>query len=128
MLDLSQFTFDGGELALDPVKDFVARVPPGLTTKKDLFNVLEGALRLPAYFGKNWDALDECLGDLSWIHNRRVVLIHDDVPALDSNELQSYLCVLLRNVSDWKNAESHELVVVFPHEYRPQLERMTGWS
>jgi RNAse (barnase) inhibitor barstar len=34
--------------------------------KEDLFAALSIALRLPDWFGHNWDALADCLCDLSW--------------------------------------------------------------
>lgn len=33
---------------------------------KDLFAAVASAMQFPEYFGSNWDALDECLGDMSW--------------------------------------------------------------
>ena len=32
------------------------------------------ALEFPAWFGGNWDALEDCLGDLSWRNSARTVL------------------------------------------------------
>jgi len=37
-----------------------------LATTDLLFNAMQAAFHLPGYFGHNWDALDECLSDLSW--------------------------------------------------------------
>lgn len=34
---------------------------------KDLFAVVGSAMQFPDYFGSNWDALDECLGDMEWL-------------------------------------------------------------
>ncbi len=34
---------------------------------KDLFAVISNAMHFPDYFGHNWDALDECLGDMDWL-------------------------------------------------------------
>ncbi|MFA7270814.1 MAG: barstar family protein [Sterolibacterium sp.] len=35
--------------------------------KAALFECLATALELPDWFGHNWDALTDCLGDLSWL-------------------------------------------------------------
>lgn len=37
-----------------------------LTDKQRLLTAIGHALDFPDYYGANWDALEECLGDLSW--------------------------------------------------------------
>jgi hypothetical protein len=39
---------------------FVARIPADWRDRGELFDRLDEALRLPDYFGRKWDALDEC--------------------------------------------------------------------
>ncbi|EBH9555975.1 barstar family protein [Salmonella enterica subsp. enterica serovar Agona] len=41
----------------------------------DLFSAVSEAMQFPEYFGGNWDALDECLGDLDWLPNSGFVLL-----------------------------------------------------
>lgn len=43
--------------------------------KQDLMAALSEALELPDWFGGNWDALDESLGDLSWLEANGHVLV-----------------------------------------------------
>jgi hypothetical protein len=40
-----------------------------------LFDELAAAFQFPYYFGENWAALADCLGDLEWLNASRVVLI-----------------------------------------------------
>jgi RNAse (barnase) inhibitor barstar len=43
--------------------------------KLGLFDGLSKALKFPAHFGKNWDALNDCLTDLAWLDDTGWVLI-----------------------------------------------------
>ena len=45
-----------------------------------LIAAIDQAFQFPGYFGKNWNAVDECLADLSWL------------------SATGYLCLLLSNV------------------------------
>ena len=69
---------------------------------------------MPEYFAANWDAFDECLRDLSWISEHRLVLYHRAVPLEASlKDRKIYVDVLASAVRDWKPGEAHELVVAF---------------
>src|SRR5262249_40154335 len=46
-----------------------------IRTQSDLFTAIAEAMKFPEYFGKNWDALDECLRDLEWISAKGYVLM-----------------------------------------------------
>ena len=38
----------------------------GIASKPAFLDAFADALHFPDYFGRNWDAFEECLGDLSW--------------------------------------------------------------
>ena len=42
---------------------------------KDLFNSIANVMKFPDYFGKNWDALDECLRDLDWLELKEGLIL-----------------------------------------------------
>ena len=120
--DVRAFRF-GGPI---PRGAHVARIPEGIDSKTALFRALVPALALPDFFGANWDALEECLKDLSWIGKRTVAIVHEDLPALEKRELASYLSILSDAVMDWKEGEDHALVVVFPASARRALAPKSG--
>jgi len=45
------------------------------TCKADLLEQAARTLRFPGYFGFNWDALEDCLTDLSWLEPSNGYLI-----------------------------------------------------
>ena len=102
---------------------FVAILEAGLRTQHDLLEEICQKLNFPSYFGYNMDALSDCLRDLSWIDNYKVVIIHSDVPNIEAHELRTYLEVLDDAVSDWKDDKTHSLEVFFPVHVASHLHR-----
>jgi RNAse (barnase) inhibitor barstar len=103
----------------------IANVRAGITSVDELHDVLSEALHLPNYFGRNWDALDEVLGDLSWLAPRRVVIVHADLPELAVEQLRVYLDVLRTAVNEWtRRPGAHELVVAFPEVEQLAIRRL----
>jgi RNAse (barnase) inhibitor barstar len=94
-----------------------ARIPAGIETKKQLLDALDANLGFPDYFGGNWDALWDCICDLSWLDPVQVVLVHEDLPMrADDVSLTKYLSILRDAVAAWNERPEHELVVIFPEE------------
>jgi RNAse (barnase) inhibitor barstar len=103
----------------------IAHVPAGISSVDELYDALTEALHLPGYFGRNWDALDEVLGDLSWLAPRRVVIVHADLPDLPVEQLTMYLDVLRTAVDEWtRRPGSHELVAAFPEVEQLAIRRL----
>jgi RNAse (barnase) inhibitor barstar len=49
-----------------------------LTSKAGLLGRAARALKFPEWFGKNWDALNDCLTDLSWLEGSGWVIIFEN--------------------------------------------------
>ena len=47
-------------------------------TKKDFFRAARDVMKLPDYFGGNWDAFEECINDLSWLPARGYILVYEN--------------------------------------------------
>jgi len=104
----------------------VLDVPRGLDNKSHVLSWYSNALSFPGYFGFNWDAFDECLRDLSWIEERKIIIRHDDVPLGESPPDQKiYIKVLARVAREWKSYDAREVIVVFPPAYEPALKILT---
>lgn len=63
----TKFCFVADPVLFRPEGSHVGHLPAGVSSKEQLMPVREEALRLPDYFGRNWDALFDCLRDLSWL-------------------------------------------------------------
>jgi len=99
-------------------------VPAGIETKAALMNAVDNALKLPDYFGRNWDALEECIRDLSWLPEGSIVLVHEDVPLMnDRASLRTYLSILMDAIRKWAETSARRLVVVFPQHAEEKVRR-----
>lgn len=94
---------------------WVVKMPTSITTKSDLLEAFYEKFKFPEYFGFNWDALFDCLRDLSWIKEYLVVIIHRDLPLLSLDEMRKYFFLLSDAITTWGPDDDHQLEVVF-HE------------
>ena len=100
---------------------FRAKIPKGLTSKFQLMEALSLALCLPDYFGSNWDALEECITDLSWIQPFQVAIVHQDLPLMAESELKIYLDILRHAIAYWETKREHSLLVFFPQDVKREV-------
>ena len=101
--------------------DLEIEIPKNIHSTDELMKAYYRLLSLPGYFGFNWNALYDCLRDLSWIKTKRVVLIHRDIPIIESEDWIQYVEVLYDSVRDWKLGEDHELIVCFPEKHKQEV-------
>ncbi|MDZ7880362.1 MAG: barstar family protein [Saprospiraceae bacterium] len=75
-------------------------------TVNDFYSQIQKGLKLPAYFGKNLDALYDCLCDFSWLDAREVHIIlrnYDVFLAKEpKNKRWDILAVLNDAAAEWK--------------------------
>jgi hypothetical protein len=89
---------------------------PEVLDKSDLFQCLYYGLWFPGYFGFNWDALDECLRDLSWIRERKVIICHDAMPILSNNDMSIYISILDGAILDHAKNGEKIISIILPKE------------
>ena len=74
------------------------------SNKKALLNTFSSKLKLPDYFGNNWDAFDECLNDLEWLDSNQYVLFFknfEETLTQDIDELDVFLEIIEEAIKEW---------------------------
>lgn len=72
--------------------------------KASFLDACATAMQFPSYFGRNWDALDDCLNDLSWAPAAGYILLYDQVATFaqgQPGEWAAARAVLVDAVSHW---------------------------
>ncbi len=96
-------------------------VPEKVCDKFILFKTISSSLNFP-YFGNNWNALYDCLMDLSFVHETRIIVLHQDMPLINSPEdMRIYIEILFDVLVSWENDSAHELIVLFPEPYENEI-------
>lgn len=118
------FTFVETTPSYDSAEVFYVLIDPSIQATEELIRTLYYLLWLPGYFGYNWDALYDCLRDLSWVPCHKIVLVHESLPELPRDDLKIYLEILRDSVLDWIGDDGHELEVVFKEVDRAVAESL----
>jgi RNAse (barnase) inhibitor barstar len=71
----------------------------------DLFHEFARTMNFPSYFGNNWDAFSECIGDLEWISAPAYVIYIINAEKLLEGEEESKFKILIEileyNAKEW---------------------------
>ncbi len=100
-LTFDDLPFDGADVVIDE----------SVSSAADLLSRFDKGLDFP-YFGMNWNSLEECLSDLTWISRRDVVVDHRALPSLAVDDMELYLKVLAAAVQN-RSGCTPSLVVRF---------------
>jgi RNAse (barnase) inhibitor barstar len=77
--------------------------------KNQLLDIIASALKFPPSFGKNWDALADCLSDLSWLTSDAFVLCFSNADVFrDANEedFKTLIEILEEASTNWSEQDS----------------------
>ena len=78
--------------------------------KPVLMRNIAAALQFPQWCGANWDALEDCLSDLSWLPASGYVLVIEDPQPGDD---LGVLIDVLRSSAEWWRDRGKAFVAVF---------------
>jgi hypothetical protein len=73
----------------------------GVRGKDALLAALARELAFPKWFGGNWDALEDCLADLSWREAEGHVLVFEAFADLDGDDLGILIDILSSSAESW---------------------------
>jgi RNAse (barnase) inhibitor barstar len=98
-----------------------------LASKAGLLQRAARAFNFPEWFGKNWDALNECLTDLSWLDGRGWVIIFENSQDLASRKPQVFHSAVevFQSANDYWRQAGKPFWVLFhgPSDWVTGLER-----
>lgn len=89
---------------------------------RELLASVGRVLGFPPHFGKNFDAFWDCLRDLP-PEPKPVALVHQDLPQLHHDDLETYLELLRDAELYWqRHNDEHVFEVWFPESCRKKIE------
>jgi RNAse (barnase) inhibitor barstar len=83
--------------------------------KEQLMNAMATALSLPSHFGHNWDALEECLGDMEGVEGKGAVLYYDHIDGLlaaHPDQFETLVEIVRDAVEAWKEDGTAMVVIL----------------
>lgn len=99
-------------------KSFVGSVNGiNCTTRNKALEEIGRAFNFPNYYGKNLDALYDCLTDLSWLEYNKVYFVinnKEEFLKSESPETKAVFLDLLKDVKeDWVNNDEKEFTLLY---------------
>lgn len=103
----------------------ILRIPRNIYDEASIFEFYDKTLNIPENYGKNWDAFFDNLKCLSFINERNVIALHEDIPLYNKNESKRiYIEILFDTVRHWWEFPQHKFYVYFPENCREEVVRI----
>jgi len=96
-----------------------------LRTRDDLYDAFAEAFAFPSYFGRNLDALYDCLRDLEWLDDRNIRLIIREADRLLEGAPSDRVRILrlLADIGDyWANPPNADVLLIRPRDFLVLLQ------
>jgi Barstar (barnase inhibitor) len=81
--------------------NFARMALQGTTAKPALLRTIGATLGFPGWFGENWDALEDCLTDLSWRQAQGHVLLFEGFQFLPADDVGVLIDILASAAEFW---------------------------
>jgi hypothetical protein len=120
------YTADRFEFTAQALERADVTIDESTCGKEQLLDQLAQGLGFPSYFGANWDALIDCLGDLSWSRASEVVIDHGGIPRLNPRDLRLYLECLIDAADRRAPDKLPRLRIVFRERDRRAIAAVLG--
>jgi hypothetical protein len=101
-------------LALQQKGYFVAHIDSKIEGDQALFDALYHACGFPSWFGSNWDALNDSLGDFEWQPAAGYILIFEEPVVLSSERQADFLDILKTKKQQWAEGFGIAFKVLMP--------------
>ena len=88
----------------------------GIAEKPALLRSIGSALGFPDWYGENWDALEDCLTDLSWRQGQGHVLVFEGFQFLPADDVGVLIDVLASAAEFWAGQGKPFFAVFFDPE------------
>ncbi len=85
-------------------------------TERDFMEVLQKVFQLPGYFGKNWNAFEECIHDLDWLPAKSYIIFITNTDRLfckDTQAFDNFVDIMKEAAGDWMTSKEN-------HPYFPR--------
>ena len=101
-------------------------------TVSDFYDEISAAMQFPFYFGGNWDAFADCIGDLEWLNAKAgVIVVFTDAahllkaaPAADATTLKR---ILTDTCTRWNGPKKIPFHVVFQTDSKEATDLLKRW-
>ena len=110
---MNVFKYYSTDFFVPTLNSIEIHISSNIKSKEDLLDYFSEKLKFPDYFGKNWDALYDCLVDLSWIKEKKIIILHDEINFIETNDLTIYLKILCDVINKWSDSEEHTFEAFF---------------